>query len=297
MWGTQPRSHIVASKIPDGLFLKFLTDDQDLSEVKRDLLSACFIEIKQPEGYYFPHRSFQEFLVAEKIASLVRGGKLPADDEILITSEIGQFFEGLIDKRDLHLLKQLVWDYRGSLPQWLLDLLLDLIDNPSDLTGDAAAMQSPWAYMLIASGIRKQKWELTDPRVLRFLKYTLDSPPPGASPKVEWAKLFVTLNIWLRSELETLECANSTRLLELLRNAGTATMFSGRRKVPSLSLLLAHESKEFCYGTALSMRGNELQQKYFNLGRMRDEDQRHENRKTRRKSPHKLLGVTKKKQY
>lgn len=298
MWDTQPRSHIVASRIPDGLFLKFLTSDLDLSEVKRDLLSACFIEVKQPEGYYFPHRSFQEFLVAEKIVSLIRAGKIPTEDEVLITSEISQFFEGIVNKVDLHHFKELVWGFRGTLPQWLLDLLLNLIDDPSDVTNDVAAMRSPWAYVLIASGIRKQKWELKDPSVLKFLRHTLDSLPPGASPKVEWAKLFVTLNIWLRSELESLGYEKSTRLLELLRQADTANMFSGRRKVPSLSLLLAHESKDFCYVNALGMRANDSQQKYFNLGRMRDDDQRQENRKFRkRKSPHKLLGVTRKTKY
>lgn len=298
MWSTQPRFQIIASKIPDSLFSKFLSDEQDLAEVKRDLLSACFIEIKQPEGYYFPHRSFQEFLVAEQITSFIRGGKLPLEEDVLITTEVRQFFEGLISKKDVQRFKELIWDHRGSLPEWLIELLLTLVDHPLDLMNDPVAMQSPWSYLLIAAGIRRQKWDLTDAGVLRFLRYTLDSPPPGASPKPEWAKLFVTLNIWLRSELEKLGYEDSVRILELLRLGDTVNMFSGRRKVPSISLLQAHETKEFCHVTALAMRGNDAQHKHFNLGRIRDEAEREENRKyRRRKSRHKLLGVTKKKKY
>ena len=72
MWQAGTGTAVTAAKMPDSLFHPYLRPHEDLEAVKRDLLAACFLAIKPPEGYYFPHKSFWEFLVAERLAELLR---------------------------------------------------------------------------------------------------------------------------------------------------------------------------------------------------------------------------------
>ena len=53
--------------LPDDLFLAYKPDGEDLISVKRDLLSGSFLDEKAGGVFFFSHRSFQEFLVAEHI--------------------------------------------------------------------------------------------------------------------------------------------------------------------------------------------------------------------------------------
>lgn len=53
--------------LPDSLFQPYVPEGFDPQEVKRDLLAGSFLEEKEAGTFYFAHRSFQEFLVAEYI--------------------------------------------------------------------------------------------------------------------------------------------------------------------------------------------------------------------------------------
>jgi hypothetical protein len=50
-------------------FLKEEVDDVDESAIARDLISGSLLERKSGDAYFFPHRSFVEFLVADLICS------------------------------------------------------------------------------------------------------------------------------------------------------------------------------------------------------------------------------------
>lgn len=241
---------VTASEIPERFFSKFMKGDQDLPEVKRDLLSAGFIEVKQPEGYYFPHRSFQEFLVADKLALMVEQtkfptGKLPTGEGLRITPEVMEFFAELFGE---HRLNRLVWNYRGVLPDWFVNSLLYLVDEPRDLLEDQVAMRSPWSYLLIAIGIHKQRWQASAPEVVVFLQKLLESPPQRARAITmrKWAKFLVILNVMLSPYLREVGCEENARMRELLSSARTESTFLGRERVPGSSLLSEHRSRDFC---------------------------------------------------
>jgi len=53
--------------IPDSIFDPYIPRDLDRLTVKRDLISASFLDVKESDTFYFSHRSFLEFLVAERI--------------------------------------------------------------------------------------------------------------------------------------------------------------------------------------------------------------------------------------
>ena len=51
MWTKSPGLGVQSSRLPRGLFTSYAGPDDDLADVTRDLLSACFLESKPPEGY------------------------------------------------------------------------------------------------------------------------------------------------------------------------------------------------------------------------------------------------------
>jgi hypothetical protein len=266
MWGEQLIA-VTAQKTPDRLLSELMKDDQDIADVKRDLLSASFIEVKHPEGYYFPHRSFQEFLVAEQLAYLIKQGKLTADENFNITSEIKEFFLGLVGGYEIARFKQLVWSHQGILPDWLINLLLDLIDDPEELLKDPSAMLSPWVYVLTTINIHRKKWDTRIPVISDFLKKSIDSPPHRSYPRAEWAKLLVLLNIILNPHLHMIERDENTRMLNLLRLAGTAKQFTGRRKLAALDLFAAHISPGSCCPISWIKQEIAFENKWYNLGK------------------------------
>ncbi len=56
-------------ELPDNLFSPYTPKNEDENAIRRALLSGSFLDEKSGGTYYFAHRSFQEFLVAEYIWS------------------------------------------------------------------------------------------------------------------------------------------------------------------------------------------------------------------------------------
>lgn len=54
-------------ELPAELFRPFAPDGEDIDAVKRELISGAFLDEKKGGVFFFSHRSFQEFLVAEYI--------------------------------------------------------------------------------------------------------------------------------------------------------------------------------------------------------------------------------------
>ncbi|HXW25004.1 MAG TPA: hypothetical protein VEK73_09670, partial [Xanthobacteraceae bacterium] len=99
-----------ADKIPEAIVTKFrpLSGEYTVNELRRELISGCCVDKRDAATIYFPHRSFQEFLVSEYLAhsrSLAFDFKRSAG---LITPLIGQF---LLERADA----QLAADIESSL--------------------------------------------------------------------------------------------------------------------------------------------------------------------------------------
>ena len=114
MWQNDIGTQVNTSELPDDLFLEFQKPQVPFDAVKRDLLTGCFLEKKPPEGLYFPHRSFMEFMVADRLIDRIVG----RDFEILglefVSPEVEKFFIQLIGKRDLERWRKWLREFRGS---------------------------------------------------------------------------------------------------------------------------------------------------------------------------------------
>jgi hypothetical protein len=126
LWTDRSRSGLRPDDIPDQLIDSFVAPNEDRQAVRRDLTSACFLERKLGGALYFPHRSFQEFLVAEKVHQLVEAHN--SDLRVLsgaVTGEVGQFLSGISSAALL--LRWLDWvtSYRGEATVQLFSVLAE----------------------------------------------------------------------------------------------------------------------------------------------------------------------------
>lgn len=100
LWTAKSAMSIDATAIPAEL-LPTPKGDDTLEGVRRDLVSACFLDRKLGESLYFPHRSFQEFLVAEKIVHEIRLVNIDAQRlSAAVTPEVGEFLSALAEPDD-----------------------------------------------------------------------------------------------------------------------------------------------------------------------------------------------------
>lgn len=103
LWTTDKRINITAEELPEFLFADYERKGYTEDVLRRDLVAACFLNRKMGGSLYFPHRSFQEFLVAECIID-----KLTANDlgfsavDKLVNNEVFDFLRGLVGENDIH---------------------------------------------------------------------------------------------------------------------------------------------------------------------------------------------------
>jgi hypothetical protein len=104
MW-TEHLTAVRFDQIPDSLFLPHHRRDREgellaLDVVKRELLGACFLERKEPEGYFFPHRSYQEYLVAERLHRMINGADVLSTEVGYLTPELTEFLLAMFSERE-----------------------------------------------------------------------------------------------------------------------------------------------------------------------------------------------------
>lgn len=87
--------------IPESLLEAYKTRDDSYDDVRRELIRACFLESKSPDILYFPHKSFGEYLVAERIVLELRSD-VPRVDSLgaEISAEIASFVGDLASDED-----------------------------------------------------------------------------------------------------------------------------------------------------------------------------------------------------
>ncbi|MGN7929413.1 NACHT domain-containing protein [Sphingopyxis sp. 22461] len=159
-----------ASDIPDDLFEALAPGDSaDLDSLKREYLTGSFLEKKSGDIYYFGHRSFAEFLVAER---MVRHQPSEADQPVYSRLVRDGVLEFLRDAPDPDV-------YRG----WL-----DTIDRPrgplqleyfaflADRLGGADALRaelpstSIWLQLLEIFGDHIELREVLTPKIVAAMR-------------------------------------------------------------------------------------------------------------------------------
>lgn len=154
MW-TRPREQtstsnvrISATEIPESLLTNFVNPGDDIEVARRDLVAACFLDKKRGGDLVFPHRSFQEFLVAEHLYAIFtqRNEEINLDPLLPhITAEVADFLVELIGPNVPETLDKALVKYSGTLPWHLLRVWA----------------QSSGQESIVRQRIRKEGWSRT----------------------------------------------------------------------------------------------------------------------------------------
>lgn len=88
--------------LPDTLFTPYLPAGEEINAAKRDLLSGSFLDEKVGGVFFFSHKSFQEFLVAEFIYSFVCDQSSPNPEFVTAVVEAltDEVFDFLLEQDD-----------------------------------------------------------------------------------------------------------------------------------------------------------------------------------------------------
>ena len=158
LWKERKEMSITAENIPDQILRNYRKANENLEAIRRDLVSACFLERKLGSSLYFPHRSFQEFLVAEGIVEGLSSGKMNISEaDKLITPEIADFLSEIVGYKTFR-----EWDVKLKNHQGLLSLsfLSVWYSNEKFLTFPAEQINNsycPWYVIIVALAVSQKR--------------------------------------------------------------------------------------------------------------------------------------------
>ena len=197
MWKQGGQRSIDSASVPDEVFLPFCRDEQeDRDAVRRDLVAACFLEAKVPRGLYFPHRSFQEFLVAEKLLALVVEGVLTGREGVEVNDEVRSFFRGMLNAPLLGSFRDCLWEIVGVVPDWLVDLFLYCASDLCAITDALEKRPRATGFICLAAGLNAGIWPLSNSDAWGVIRRFLLTVPVGVPHRNRWAKLFLLLSTY-----------------------------------------------------------------------------------------------------
>ncbi len=141
-----------------------------LDAIKRDLISGAFVEVKYPGSLFFPHRSVQEYLVAEFLLSYFRRERNTLnvissinvscnfqfiDDRV--SPEIFDFMLAAAGDIELKGAYNLITKHSGTLSLKSLSLFF-VGKKPPVFLIKAAEEAEPWALAIILAGRIRCSW-------------------------------------------------------------------------------------------------------------------------------------------
>jgi len=145
LWTTAQTMSVEEGEIPEEIVRSFTSKtDTELDAVRRDLVSACFLERKGNKTLFFPHRSFQEFLVSSYITTN------QIDDMNLVvtaaTRDVCRFIsEATESATTFKLWYHALLRFTGTMPLYLLKLVARSV---SEQEIQRKQVQCPWDVAL-----------------------------------------------------------------------------------------------------------------------------------------------------
>ena len=148
----------IGDQVPEAIIKPFV-HGRNPEAVRRDLLVGSPLDRRSGERFRFPHRSFQEFLVAKEIWARLRAESLElADANSLITKEVADFMVVLRHSGQVVLAMQLLRKLSGSLPwrtvnalfmdEQVIEGINDKVEILGRRTGEVGL--SSWELLLLA---------------------------------------------------------------------------------------------------------------------------------------------------
>jgi hypothetical protein len=116
LWMTPTKTRAMPDEIPDEIINRFCVKGDNRDVVRRDLVAACFLDRSHGGPLVFPHRSFQEFLVASYALDLLASGEGSIGDiDGALNQEVADFMYDMAGANELKQIDAALAKYRGAL--------------------------------------------------------------------------------------------------------------------------------------------------------------------------------------
>jgi len=144
LWSSRRDSSFNQDSVPKSLLENFNRPGLSIDAVERDLLAASLLDRIGPR-LHFPHRSIQEFLVAQAVILNDPVFAEAGDIASLLEPDVVDFLDGFIRPSEAAVLRGRFLRYRGSLPLDFVRLLSRGVEDSAPKT-----QASPWELVLLA---------------------------------------------------------------------------------------------------------------------------------------------------
>lgn len=116
LWTSPATTRAMPDDVPDEIIDRFCDKGENRNAVRRDLVAACFLDRSHGGPLVFPHRSFQEFLVAcHALDALATGDGQIGDIDAVLNREIADFMCDMSGTSELKKIDKQLADYRGAM--------------------------------------------------------------------------------------------------------------------------------------------------------------------------------------
>lgn len=160
LWSGRRDSSFEQDAVPDEVLSPFLRSGLSIENVKRDLLSASLLD-RVGARLHFPHRSIQEFLVAESIALNEPAYKDGREIANMLEPDLVGFLDDYLSDLQRDSLREKFEEYRGSLPYDFVRVLAKRTENPTyknsnyrhrakRIGNSRSRTLSPWQILMLA---------------------------------------------------------------------------------------------------------------------------------------------------
>jgi hypothetical protein len=190
LWVNRGEMSITADSIPRELIDKHVRDGDDFEAIKRDLVSACFLDRKLGDSLFFPHRSFQEFLVGEALVADLSSGEMrfPAASK-LANDEIVDFMEGMISLETLQRWEGRFERSQGTISTRFAEMWFSQEGAVSYLWGRFERSDSPWYPALLTLAVLDGRLQSKRARLASMVLDRISGPVGRSALVYLWCSL------------------------------------------------------------------------------------------------------------
>jgi hypothetical protein len=174
LWTTGASGSVLTEAIPDELVRPFVRDVTELEATRRDLVVGSPLDRRLGERISFPHRSFQEFLVAEELWDRISGRaaqetQVPARERAAsiihtadgaMSREVSDFMQMLRAAEHDRVARRLLVTYEGSMSARLAKTLYFSPGVVEDIRERVRSNKTddlrPWELLVLATATKER---------------------------------------------------------------------------------------------------------------------------------------------
>ncbi|WP_248914718.1 NACHT domain-containing protein [Pseudomonas moorei] len=150
LWSGSSLSGFDSGDIPRSLLHPYsIGKDVPQKDILRDLVSGSILEVKQAGKFYFPHRSYQEFLVSEHILKQQWTSTTLGAVSSILNAEIVTFLKESPDVDSVGSMSSALHDFKGGLNFMLLEYLAWGVSSGRVADDDLSKFdEHPWGVVV-----------------------------------------------------------------------------------------------------------------------------------------------------